>query len=275
MLNSLQARLTRRLLLNAGLLAAAAASLTALAADQPSTSDLGSLIQSAETVLRGETSAAVVHMKVKKSTYERDYDLLILSDDRQKASKVFIRMLGPALWRGNATLKVGNRVSFFDPRTNRTTVMGSAMLADNWMGSHFTNDDLLRETDLSKHYKYEPMDLEATDKQSAIEGTHHRIRLTPLPDAPVSWGEVHYHLVVTSAKEVLPISLDYFRRQSDEKPERTLTYDKVEQMGGKTVPTRMTMTLPSRPEEFTRIEYSKLKFGMDLSADKFTERAFQ
>lgn len=246
-----------------------------LADTPPDSKQLGQWIHEAEHVLRGKTSAAVMSMKVKKTSFEREYDLMVKTDDRSDTAKALIRMLGPALWRGNATLKVGDRISFFDPRTNRITVMGSSMLADNWMGSHFTNDDLLRETDLARHYRYESVSSRAADDKEQAGATEHLIRLTPLPDAPVAWGKVHYLLQVGRDGRVLPVRLDYFRRADDPQPARTLTYDNVTVLGDRRVPARMTMTVADKPGEFTRIDYRKLKFDVQFGADDFSERAFR
>lgn len=239
------------------------------------TATLGRWIHEAEHVLRGKTSAAVMNMKIKKASYERDYDLLVLTDDRADTGKVLMRMLGPALWRGNATLKVGERISFFDPRTNRVTVMGNSMLGDNWMGSHFTNDDLMRETDLSRHYRYELLASRPATDESGAAVTQHRIQLSPLPQAPVAWGKVIYQLNIGSDKQVQPLRLEYFRRAEDTQPVRTLDYSGLNVLGERKVPTRLTMMMPEQPGEFTQINYRKLKFDTPFGADEFSERAFR
>lgn len=236
---------------------------------------LGRWIHEAEHVLRGNTSAAVVSMRIKKTSYEREYDLVVFTDDRTEGSKVLMRMLGPALWRGNATLKVADRISFFDPRTSRITVMGSSMLGDNWMGSHFTNDDLLRETDLAKHYRYELLSSQPGADESGAPVVQHRIRLTPLPHAPVAWGQVIYRLDVNADKQAVPVRLEYFRRAEDAQPVRVLEYSDLRVLGERKVPARLTMTLPEQAGEFTQIEYRKLKFDVQFGADDFSERAFR
>jgi hypothetical protein len=236
---------------------------------------LGRWIREAETVLRGKTSAAVMAMKIKKASYEREYDLLVYTDDRTESGKVLIRMLGPALWRGNATLKVSDRISFFDPRTKRVTVMGSSMLGDNWMGSHFTNDDLMRETDLVRHYAYELLGSHVTKDEVGAPVTQYHVKLTPLPHAPIAWGKVVYRLNVGVDRRALPVKLEYFRRGADLKPSRTLEYAELRVVNQRKVPTQLTMTPADAPGEFTRIEYRKLKFDTPFGPDDFSERAFR
>ncbi|MDT8997734.1 outer membrane lipoprotein-sorting protein [Paucibacter sp. APW11] len=241
----------------------------------PDHEQLGRWIHDAENVLRGKTSAAVVSMKIKKASYERDYELMVYTDDRASSSKVLMRMLGPALWRGNATLKVAERISFFDPRTSRITVMGSTMLGENWMGSHFTNDDLMRETDLARHYQYRLLNTSSSKDESGDPVTQQLIELTPLPQAPVAWAKVLYRLNIGADQRALPLSVEYFRRQDDAKPARTLEYAGLKLIEQRKLPTRLTMSPSDAPGEFTRIEYRKLKFDVSFAADDFSERAFR
>ncbi|CAG1018069.1 hypothetical protein BURC_02797 [Burkholderiaceae bacterium] len=275
MLNTLPSPPRRRFGARLAARLAGFASLAACAGALADELPLGEWIHEAEHILRGKTSAAVMSMKIKKASYEREYDLLVLTDDRSDSGKVLMRMLGPALWRGNATLKVGDRISFFDPRTSRITVMGSSMLGDNWMGSHFTNDDLMRETDLARHYRYELLASQPATDESGAAVTQYRIQLTPLPQAPVAWGKVVYRLNVAADRRVYPLKLEYFRRADDAQPARTLDYGDLRMLGERKVPARMTMTLTDQPGEFTRIEYRKLKFDSPFSADDFSERALR
>ncbi|MBD1582834.1 outer membrane lipoprotein-sorting protein [Pseudoalteromonas sp. S16_S37] len=229
---------------------------------------LGSWIDNAERILRSKTSASVLSMAINKAEYQRDFTLLVLTDDRTEQQKVMVRMLGPALWRGNVTLKVDDRISFFEPRNKRTTVMSSSMLASSWMGSHFSNDDLMRETDLATHYTYKSAKSWQQDNRD-----YHLIELTPLPSAPVVWGKVMYRLYLEEGR-VFPEQVTYYRRNNDEQPERTLTYSDVKLMDGFKVPTVMEMRISDKPDEYTRMHYQKIKFNSDLAASKFTEQAF-
>jgi len=247
------------------------------AGESSDTQQTAQRIREAETALRGKTSMGVMKMTIKRSDYERTYDLLVMSDDRSDEGKVLIRMLGPALWRGNATLKVGDRISFYDPRTRRTTVMGNSMLGDNWMGSHFTNDDLMRETDLSRHYSYEVQAQEKTKDALGQPVQRWRIQLLPKAGAPVAWGRVLYQLDVGEQphSRALPVQVDYFRRPDDTAPVRSLRYSQLTQTEAGRLPMRMTMLALDKPGEYTQIDYSRLRFDKDFSADEFSDRAFR
>ncbi len=238
-------------------------------ADEITDRTLSEWINDAENILRGNTSVAVLSMAIHKAEYDREFDLLLMTDDRDNADKFMIRMLGPAVWRGNVTLKVKDRITFFEPRNKRTTVMGSSMLTSSWMGSHFTNDDLMRETDLAKHYQYKLLKSWKENEQS-----HYSIELLPKPTSPVSWGKVHYHLYLNDEGRVFPAQLQYFKRAEDEMEVRTLSYGNVQEMNGLLIPTNLKMTLRDKPAESTQMHYKKIRFNMDIDPSKFSERVF-
>lgn len=233
------------------------------------------LVRKADRVLRGQTSAAVVKMRIKTADYDRSYDMVIW-DDSRNGDKSLVKILGPAMWRGYGTLKVGDRLLSYNPRNDHVTVVGSSMLGDAWMGSHFSNDDLVKETQLDVHYETaieKAWDAEAPAGLGAAHWT--RLRLTPKPRAPVVWGAVVMELF-EAGDLVIPTRMDYFRdAKPDAKPVRTLTFDQVRKLGGRQVPARMHMEVASKPGEFTELVYQKLRFDIAIPADKFEERALR
>jgi outer membrane lipoprotein-sorting protein len=44
-------------------------------------------------------------------------------------------------------------------------------------------------------------------------------------------------------------------------------------LGGRKVPTEMKVELASKPGEYTKIVYRKLKFNVEIPSSKFTEQA--
>jgi hypothetical protein len=225
------------------------------------------LIKKAETILQGDTSAAVFEMEIKTKRYQRSYKV-VSWEDRRTSDKSLIKILGPASWRGFGTLKLGSQLKIYDPKTNHVQRVGASMLGDSWMGSHFSNDDLVRETRLYRDY-----DLKL-DKKWSDDGTRYRVALLPKPTAPIAWGRITYE-VHERGKDVLPVSVKYFRKRTDSKAARTLTFSEVASMAGRNVPTTMTMRIARKPGEFTRIRYKKLRLNIKIPASKFSEQALR
>lgn len=234
--------------------------------------ELSELVERADKAFLAKTSAAVLDMEIKTRSYERSYKV-VSWDDRRKTEKSLIKILGPAMWRGYGTLKIGNQLQVYNPKTNHVSVVSSSMLGDSWMGSHFTNDDLVHQTDLARDFTLELVDKREKDSPiSDRRATYYRVRMTPKPTAPVAWTRIDYELFV-DGDHVVPVSAEYYRK--GEKPSRTLTFSDIATMAGRTIPTRLTVTVADKPGEYTRITYKKLKLDANIPKSKFTEQALK
>ena len=254
-------------------LAVALVAVPALAGLPPSHFTPEQIVHKSDYILRGKTTAAVVEMSIHTKSYNRDYDMVFWEDNRSDVGKVLVKVLGPALWRGNGTLKVGRSLSLYNPSTDRVTALSASMLGGSWMGSHFSNDDLVKLTDLANDYNIKlTKSWEATGPDGK-QVLFHELLLNPKPSAPVSWD----HIILTAYEEgmeVQPTKLDYYRRAGSGVT-RTLSFTDLREFSGRRVPAILTMTVADKPGEYTKIIYQTVKFDMELSSDKFTERALR
>lgn len=233
-----------------------------------SADDLAALVSQADMAYRGKTSAAVLSMQIKTAAYERSYELVLWSDSRGE-EKTLVKILGPALWRGFGTLKVGGSLKLYDPKADHVTVVSHSMLGDSWMGSHFSNDDLVKETRLAEDF-----DARLVSSSQAGGATRRVVELTPRPTAPVAWGKILF-TVDQDADGVRPVRSDYFRKTADARPERSIEFGDVRELAGRKLQATVTVTVAAKPGEHTRIEYKTLKLGIDVDAGKFTEQALR
>jgi hypothetical protein len=236
--------------------------------------DLKDLVHRADYVLRGKTTAAVVHMDIHKKSYERSYSMVYWDDSHGKGDRVLVKILGPAQWRGQGTLKVDGKLTVYNPSSDRMTVLSGSMLGESWMGSHFTNDDLVKQTDMARDYV--AREVRAWDGQTASgkPAHYHLIELTAAPRAPVVWPKLQLELYV-DGNDVIPTKETYFFRAKDDKPVRTMTFSDVKTLGGRVVPAVLTLTVASSPGEYTKLTYDTLKFDVAIPDSKFTEQALR
>ena len=234
---------------------------------------LEQLVRRADLVFRGSTSAAVMAMEIKTDRYQRSFKLVAWDDSRQ-GDKSLIKILGPAAWRGHATLKLGNKLKIYDPKTNHVQVVGHSMLGSSWMGSHFSNDDLVKETRLARDYTLSLIRKWQAAAPVGGTATHYRIKMTPKPTAPVAWGRIEYELWENS-NGIVPSRAAYFRRVDDAQAARTMTFSQVTPMAGRLVPSEMKVVLASKPGEYTRVIYKQLKLNVKIPGSKFTESAMR
>jgi len=234
---------------------------------------ISKLVERADMVFRAKTSAAVLRMEIKTKRYQRSYKL-VAWDDSRSGDKTLIRILGPASWRGHATLKIGEQLKLYNPKTNHIQVVGHSLLGGSWMGSHFSNDDLVKETRLSRDYNLALAKKWTANAPVGGSATYYRVTMTPKPTAPVAWGRIDYQLWENS-EGIVPVRADYYRKKGDATPARSIVFTDVKKMAKRYVPAVMTVTLASKPGEMTRLTYTKLKLNVKIPSNKFTEQAMR
>lgn len=219
------------------------------------------LLDAADDVQRGSRSHATVSMHVKTASYERG---MKMESWAEGADKTLIRILEPAKDAGVATLKVDDNIWNYLPKVDRTLKIPAGMMGGSWMGSHFTNDDLVKESRMAEDYTGT-----ITGRPGQAGATSWVIELVPKPDAPVVWGKVEIHI----GADRVPSLARYY----DEKGVlvRTLTWEDVRVVAGRKVPMRMVLTPADKPGEYTRITYESLDFDAQLPEGTFTLQALK
>ncbi|MEO8548910.1 MAG: outer membrane lipoprotein-sorting protein [Kofleriaceae bacterium] len=236
--------------------------------------DLKDLVHRADYVLRGKTTAAVVHMDIHKPSYDRSYSIVYWDDSKDHGDRVLVKILGPAQWRGQGTLKADGKLTVYNPSSDRMTVLSGSMLGESWMGSHFTNDDLVKQTDMARDFVAK--EIRAWDGQTTAgaKARYHLIELVPAPRAPVVWPKLQLELYV-EGDHVIPTKELFFFRAKDDKPVRTMTFSDVRTLGGRIAPAVITLTVASSSDEYTKLTYDTLKFDTAIPDSKFTEQALR
>ena len=156
------------------------------------------LLKATDDVARGEQSVAVIAMHVKTARYERSMEMKAWS---QGTEKTLIRILSPMKDAGVVTLKVEDNIWNYLPKVDRTMKIPSGMMSGSWMGSHFSNDDLVRENRLSEEF-----DATMTAKPDGKPDGLYVIELIPKPEAPVVWGKV----VTRVRADMIPVDVKYY-----------------------------------------------------------------
>ncbi|MCB9655706.1 MAG: outer membrane lipoprotein-sorting protein [Deltaproteobacteria bacterium] len=220
------------------------------------------LLDHIDDLFRGQSSETSLSMTVKTAHYERTMTMKAWS---LGTDRTLIRILAPLKEKGSATLKSENTVYTYLPKTDRTIRLTSGMMGGSWMGSHFTNDDLVKEYRLRRDYTASVTFEGPRDGRRILE-----ITLKPKPEAAVVWGKL---VLTVDADARLPLEYTYF--DEDMQPVRVATFSDVADLGGRRLPRTMTMKPIDKPDEFTRITYESMKFDLPLSKDQFSVSALR
>ena len=206
---------------------------------------------------RGTSSHSILTMEVKTAHYTRHMRLEGWSKGKEKT---LVRILSPLKEKGTATLKSGNNIYTYLPRTDRTIRLTSGMMMGSWMGSHFTNDDLVKESRMEDDY--EPA-ISFEGKRDGLEILE--FTLIPKPDAAVVWGKVVADVL---ADGLLPLKYDYY--DEDMHIARTITFSDIELLAGQPRPKVMRVIPADKPHEYTELVYEKLELNIPIDDDFFS-----
>jgi hypothetical protein len=216
---------------------------------------LEELLLATDDAARGQSSVAVMSMEVKTANYQRTMKMKAWSKGTDHS---LVRILEPAKDAGVATLKVDDNLWNYLPKVDRTMKVPAGMMSGSWMGSHFTNDDLVRDSRLSEDFTC------TIEGRPAAGVGNYVVSCAPKPTAPVVWGKVVAHV----RQDKVPVKVEFW----DEKGSlvRTMQYDDVRAVGGKLTPMAMTLLPHDKPGEFTKMVFESLELDVALEDTLFS-----
>ena len=216
------------------------------------------IIDEVDRLMRGESSSGRMRMEIDTENWSRTLEMSVWSLGTEYS---LIRVESPVREAGAATLKVENEVWEYLPRADRTIKIPPSMLLGAWMGSHFTNDDLVKESRIIEDYDIAISFEGDRDGEEVWEFT-----MTPKPEAPVIWGRIEQQI---RKRDRMPIWAHYY--DEDGTLSRTIAFSDFRALGGRTVPARMVIE-PADGEERTVVTYLELEFDVGLAEDFFSLR---
>ncbi len=220
------------------------------------------IIERMEAVMRGDSQYAEMTMRIVRPRYEREVSMRSWLKGRDHS---LILVTAPARDEGTAFLMRGNDIWNYDPRIERTTRLPSSMMAQSWMGSDFTNDDLVRDSDLVEDFEHEILRIEAYGDFDAYV-----IEMIPKPDTPIVWGKVKLWIAVD---DYMQLRIENFDQR--DRLVNTMELDQIEQFGDRRVPTRISVIPADKDDERTVLTYQQIEFDIDIDESFFSRANMQ
>ena len=217
--------------------------------------DVEALIREIEQQHSGTSSRARTSMQVKTAHWERTLEMEAWS---LKRDYFLVRILEPAKERDVATLKRDREVWNYLPKVDRVIKVPPSMMGGSWMGSHITNDDLVKANHIDEDYILRL--LEETD-------THYVVECLPKAEAAVIWGKIIYRV---RKQPQVPEQVDYYDEEMVRL--REIHFDDVQKIGERIVPLRLTVLPLEKPEERTTLHYRDLVYDLPLDETFFSLR---
>jgi outer membrane lipoprotein-sorting protein len=243
-----------------GTAAVAALALAPLAAPAAAPApDPTEIVRRAEEHVRGKTSYTELTMTLVRPGWTRE---LAMKSWSRGSDQSLILVTAPARDRGTTFLKRGNEVWNWVPSVERVIKIPPSMMSQSWMGSDFTNDDLVKESSLVNDYTH------ALAGDTTLAGRAcWKIRLIPKPEAAVVWGQV---LMWITREDDLELRREYYDEDGALVDEMEMSA--IRMIGGRLLPTVMEMLPRDKPGTKTVLTYHAATFDQPISDSFFSEQ---
>ncbi|MEC4685128.1 MAG: outer membrane lipoprotein-sorting protein [Nitrospirota bacterium] len=219
------------------------------------------IIDRVDRLYRSDTSYGEIEMTIITPDWRRRLRMKIWTEGMDKT---FLYITSPKKDAGIATLRIGSEMWNYFPKINKVMKVPPSMMMGSWMGSDFTNDDLVKESSLLRDYSARLINPEGADKD------HYHIELIPKRDTPSVWGRI---IVTVRKDDYIPVRLVYF----DEKGRkmRVMEYKDIRLFGDRKLPAVLEMTPLNKEGHKTIIRYIDVRFNIKPDRETFTLRNLQ
>ena len=229
-------------------------SITLMAANDPTAKEI---VEKADEKMRGESNIATIKMSIIRPSWERE---MTLKSWAKGTAYSLIVVMAPARDKGTAFLKREKEIWNWQPTIDRTIKMPPSMMMQSWMGSDFTNDDLVRESSIVTDYEHELLGSDTIEDRAC-----YKIKLVPKPDAPVVWGKI---ISWISKEEYLQLKSEFY--DEDGYLVQTIYAREVKEMDGRLIPSVMEVVPAEEEGRKTRLEYLSLDFNAPIEPSFFS-----
>ncbi|MBN1949658.1 MAG: outer membrane lipoprotein-sorting protein [Bacteroidales bacterium] len=207
------------------------------------------IVKRADAKMRGENSGvSEMSMQIIRPKWTRTIEFKIWSKGTDKS---MVLVTAPAEEKGQSFLKVGNEMWRWSPTINRTIKLPPSMLAQGWLGSDYTNDDMVNQRSIVTDYEHEIIG------EETIEGMGcYLIELTPREDSPAVWGKVLFW--ITQSDDII-VKSEYF--DEDEELVKTETGSGMRVMDGRKILTVYEILPADEEDQKTIVTLKSIKFN--------------
>lgn len=219
--------------------------------------DAREIVRKADEKARGNSSLAQMTITTIRPKWTRSMTLKVWTKGTDYA---LLLVQSPAKDQGVAYLKRKKEVWNWLPALERTIKLPPSMMSESWMGTDFTNDDLVKEASVVEDYEHT---LLGSERQS--DRDCYKIQMIPKPEAAVIWGKV---VVWIDKKDFLQLRTEFY----DESGElvNTLVASEIKMLGGRLLPSKLEMIPAGKKGQQTTITYQSLLFDQALADAFFT-----
>lgn len=219
--------------------------------------DAKEIIKRAEENAKGKTSIADITIQTVRPNWSREMSLKAWTKGNDFT---MILINSPEKEKGVVYLKQKKEIWNWIPSIERNIKLPPSMMSQSWMGTDFTNDDLVKEASILEDYDQKLLIDTIVDGKKC-----YKIQLNPKASSAVVWGKV---LMSVDTINFLMLHVEYF--DEDETLVNTMHCSDVKKLGGRFLPVRMELTPFDKKGNKTIMIYNSIVFDTPLDDSFFT-----
>lgn len=222
--------------------------------------EIEEIIKKADTILRGKTNYSKFKMVIETKRWKRSMELESFSEGDDKS---FIKILYPKKDRGITFLKLNDEMWQYIPKIEKIIKIPPSMMLQSWMGSDFSNDDLMKESSIVNDYH---------KKLLSEDSKVWQIELKPKEDVAIVWDRL---IVTIDKSNYLFKEINFYDEEGT--LIRTLYYEDVKFMDDRNIPTKWVMTPKTKDKlgNSTTIILLDTIFDKPIDTIYFTKQALK
>ena len=240
-----------------GLLWPVLSALASLIPFTASSQDAQQIVKRADEKMRGNSSVVELTITTVRSTWSRSMDIKAWMKGSDYS---MILVQSPARDKGIVFLKRKKEVWNWMPVLERTIKLPPSMMSQSWMGTDFTNDDLVKESSILKDYSHRIIGDTQIDKRNCYV-----IEMIPRPEAAVVWSKL---LVAIDKTDFLELNTRFY--DEDGQLVNIMNAYDIRVMDGRLIPTRFDMIPLDKKNQRTEMKYRMVKFNLPMEESFFT-----
>lgn len=215
------------------------------------------IVKEADQKMQGSSSRGTMTMRIDRPKWSREITMKVWTLGTEYS---LVLITAPARDEGIVFLKRQQELWNWQPTIDRVIKLPPSMMMQSWMGSDFTNDDLVKQSSIVTDYTHE------IEKDTVI-GQYEAWKLVLIPkeEAAVVWGRIEAYI---SKKEYYQLLFRYY--DEDEFLVNTMVLSEIKQMGDRKIPTILEMIPADNPEQKTLIIYEDFEFDMPIEKGFFS-----
>ncbi len=217
------------------------------------------IISRADEKSRGKTSQSAMTMNIIRPNWSRSVSLKMWSKESDYS---LVYITAPAKEKGQVFLKRENDMWNWVPAIERLIKIPPSMMMQSWMGSDFTNDDLVKESSVIVDYNHTLIGKELLRGQEC-----YKIELLPLPDAAVTWGKVISWITIKGFNQW---KAEYYNE--DMELVNTMNAYDIKKMDDREIPVRLEMEPVNKKGQKTVLIIDLINFDNPIDNSFFSQQ---